>query len=81
MNEAILLGIRAASALLKLKANGQYAGLKDDVEALLAKLTPTLPAKPDGEAWTEDDIHAAAAAARLPWEAILDRSGDGPSAG
>jgi hypothetical protein len=72
----ILLAIRSISALMKLQAADEFAGLRDDVQALIAKLTPGLPAKPDGSAWTDDDIHAAAEKARLPWQDVISRGTD-----
>jgi hypothetical protein len=64
---AIMLTIQALSPLLRLIADDAFTSIRDDAKALAAKLTATLPAKPDGSAWTDDDVHAAAAAAQQGW--------------
>lgn len=70
----VLFTIKAISALLNLRREAKDSGIVADVKALIAKLTPSLPAKPDGTAWTDDDIHLAAAAARVPWQELHDRT-------
>jgi hypothetical protein len=64
---AIMLALQALSPLLRLIADDSFGAIRDDAKALAAKLTATLPAKPDGSAWTDDDVHAAAAAAQQGW--------------
>lgn len=63
----ISLIVSALSPLIKIAADDEFAALRGDVRALAEKLTATLPAKPDGSAWTDDDVHAAAAAAQQGW--------------
>lgn len=75
MNPGILMLINAITALLALNNNGQFAALKDDTEKLAGKMMAALPAKEDGTDWSYADVQLAAAAARLPWQAILDRTG------
>jgi hypothetical protein len=62
-----MMAIQVLSPLLKLVADDSFGAIRDDAKALAAKLTATLPAKPDGSAWTDDDVHAAAAAAQQGW--------------
>jgi hypothetical protein len=64
---AVTLAIQALSPLLKLIADDAFGAIRDDAKALAAKLTATLPAKPDGSAWTDADVHAAAMAAQQGW--------------
>ena len=67
MTAAIMLAIQALSPLLKLIADDAFTSIRDDAKALAAKLTATLPAKPDGTAWTDADVHAAATASQQGW--------------
>jgi hypothetical protein len=62
-----MLVISTLSPLLKMIADDSFGTVRDDAKALAAKLTAMLPAKPDGSAWTDDDVHAAHAASQQGW--------------
>lgn len=75
-----ILIVNLISALLELKADQTFSKLKDSVSALIEELRPTLPAKLDGSAWTDEDVQAAKEAADLPWnmlKAIASPQADG----
>jgi len=69
----IVLAINAISSLLKLRDDGAFGDLKDDINALRAKLDAKLPKKEDGSAWTDADIHDAATSARVGFDNVLAR--------
>ena len=51
---------------------------EDATNSLIAELTPVLPAKEDGTAYTDAELAAAATAARAPFLEVLQR--DAPPA-
>ena len=65
--------ISAIASIVELVRSNAVPGLKADLEALRAKLTAELPRRPDGAAWTDEDVVAAAAMARSPFFEILAR--------
>jgi hypothetical protein len=71
-----MLVFSAISALLKLRQEDRFSALKADVDALVAKLKPELPAKSDGTPWTDADVHAGAAAALAVWSEVQARADD-----
>jgi hypothetical protein len=52
---------------------------KTTVSQLVAELQPVLPTKLDGTQYSDDEIHAAAVAARVPFQAVLDRDSGDPN--
>lgn len=67
MDEKVIAAIQLLMAAYAFQRTVDLGPLKDAVDALIAQLTPTLPAKADGTPWTEADVAAAAEAARQPW--------------
>lgn len=67
--------LSAIAALLNLRDSAVVGELKTAVNDLVAKLTPQLPAKPDGTPWTDEDVHLAAAQAAAPWQSVKDETG------
>ncbi len=73
MSPFVIVALDAIASLIKLKADGQFSALKGDVDRLIDQLKATLPAKPDGSAYTDLDIVEAAAAARVGFLSVLAR--------
>lgn len=66
--------IGAIETLLSLRGTQELSSLHARVDELRALLTAELPAKPDGSAWTDDDVRALAQQARASATSILDRT-------
>lgn len=53
--------LKAAGLLLQLPKDGTLDLIRQQADALIDEITSGLPAKPDGTAWTRDDITRMAA--------------------
>lgn len=74
LTPAEVKAIHAVSALIVLQQQGEFAGLKTDIQLWIdsVKNAGHWPTKPDGTSFTDDDIHLAAAAARTGFQAAID---------
>jgi hypothetical protein len=59
------------SSLLRFQIEDRFTEIRADVDNLKAKLADLLPKKDDGSAYTPEEIHAEAEAARVPFTNVL----------